>query len=325
MAKRLTAISAVDWWKLGNVKSTKLTITGGTIKSNVYGGCELGMVQGTHTSADSKDVSTEIIISGGTIGTEITKKVDDADVTQYTFGSVFGGGYGSLVEKLDHTGSTNPTYTTATTNTNTTGYYFTYPKYIAGRVKGSTEVTMTGGAVKASVYGGGEMAAVGESKVLATDGTQTVLGETLTGAEGKAMDGHTYVTISGGTVGINRTTITDGDNVSYIYYGGATMGNVYGGGSGYINTVRSGHIYGNTNVTISQAEGKTTQIYHNVYGGGAYGTVGDFTYTMTQEGETKKVTNIGGLHAQRSNTGTTTVTITGGTSQCDDWYCRSWL
>ena len=303
-----TAISAVDWWKLGNVKSTKLTITGGTIKSNVYGGCELGMVQGTHTSADSKDVSTEIIISGGTIGTEITKKVDDADVTQYTFGSVFGGGYGSLVEKLDHTGSTNPTYTTAS-------YYYTYPKYIAGRVKGSTEVTMTGGAVKASVYGGGEMAAVGESKVLATDGTQTVLGETLTGAEGKAMDGHTYVTISGGTVGINRTTITDGDNVSYIYYGGATMGNVYGGGSGYINTVRSGHIYGNTNVTISQAEGKTTQIYHNVYGGGAYGTVGDFTYTTTDDTGTgtKKVTGINDLHNDRTGTGTANVTITGGT------------
>ena len=85
----------------------------------------------------------------------------------------------------------------------------TYPKYIAGRVKGSTEITMTDGAVKASVYGGGEMAAVGESKVLASDETQTVLGETLTGAEGKAMDGHTYVTISGGTVGINRKTITD--------------------------------------------------------------------------------------------------------------------
>ena len=300
-----TAISAVDWWKLGNVKSTKLTITGGTIKSNVYGGGELGMVQGTHTSADSKTVGTEIIIEGGTIGTEITSKVGDADVTQYTFGSVYGGGYGSLVEKLTHGTGTNA--------------YETYPKYIAGRVKGSTEVTMTDGTVKASVYGGGEMAAVGESKVLSTSTDPVVKGETLTGAEGKAMDGHTYVTISGGTVGINRTTITDGDNVSYIYYGGATMGNVYGGGSGYINTVRSGHIYGNTNVTISQAEGKTTQIYHNVYGGGAYGTVGDFTYTTTHDTGTgtMKVTDINGLHNDRTGTGTANVTITGGTIGSD--------
>ena len=266
----------------------------------VDGGCELGMVQGTHTSADSKDVSTEIIISGGTIGTEITKKVDDADVTQYTFGSVFGGGYGSIVEKLTHTSGTNPTYAT---------YTETYPKYIAGRVKGSTEVTMTGGAVKASVYGGGEMAAVGESKVLATpeEGDPTVLGETLTGAEGKAKDGHTYVTVSGGTIGIPK--------VEGRQFGGGTMGNVYGGGSGYINTVRSGQIYGNTNVNISG----TPTIYHNVYGGGAYGTVGDFTYTMTSdEGTgTKKVTNIKGLHEQRAGTGTTTVTITGGTIGVD--------
>ena len=308
-----TAISAVDWWKLGNVKSTKLTITGGTIKSNVYGGGEMGMVQGTHTSADSKSVSTEIIINGGTIGTEIKETVTEGEapntttteVTRYTFGSIYGGGYGSIEEKLTHGTGTNA--------------YETYPKYIAGRVKGSTEVTMTDGTVKASVYGGGEMAAVGESKVLSTSTDPVVKGETLTGAEGKAMDGNTYVTISGGTVGINRTTITDGDNVSYIYYGGATMGNVYGGGSGYINTVRSGHIYGNTNVAISQAEGKTTRIYHNIYGGGAYGTVGDFTYTMTDDTGTgtKKVTGIIGLHNDRTGTGTANVTIEGGTIGVD--------
>jgi hypothetical protein len=153
------------------------------------------------------------------------------------------------------------------------------------------------------------MAAVGESKVLATpeEGDPKVLGETLTGAEGKARDGHTYVTVSGGTIGIPKV----GDN----QFGGATMGNVYGGGSGYINTVRSGQVYGNTNVAISQAEGKTTQIYHNVYGGGAYGTVGDFTYTMTDDTGTgtKKVTGINGLHNDRTGTGTANVTITGGT------------
>lgn len=30
------------WYDLGMVRSTRLTITGGTIKSNVYGGGELG-------------------------------------------------------------------------------------------------------------------------------------------------------------------------------------------------------------------------------------------------------------------------------------------
>ena len=275
-----TPISVIDWWKLGNVKSTKLTITGGTIKSNVYGGGELGMVQGTHTSEDSKAVSTEVTVSGGVIGTE----VEDGGTVKYTYGSVFGGGYGSILEKLTHTSSVS------------------YPKYIAGRVKGSTAVTISGSAaVKASVYGGGEMAAVGESKVLYTSADQ-VLGETLTGEGGNPMVANTYVTISGGTIGKAKDTEND------IYYGGAKMGNVYGGGSGYHNTVRSGHIYGNTNVSIS---GGT--IYHNIYGGGAYGTVGDFTYETQTEDGAPKVYGVNGLHSDRTGTGTANVTITGGT------------
>lgn len=275
-----TPISVIDWWKLGNVKSTKLTITGGNIKSNVYGGGELGMVQGTHTSEDSKAVSTEVTVSGGVIGTE----VEDGGTVKYTYGSVFGGGYGSILEKLTHTSSVS------------------YPKYIAGRVKGSTAVTISGSAaVKASVYGGGEMAAVGESKVLYTSADQ-VLGETLTGEGGNPMVANTYVTISGGTIGKAKDTEND------IYYGGAKMGNVYGGGSGYHNTVRSGHIYGNTNVSIS---GGT--IYHNIYGGGAYGTVGDFTYETQTEDGAPKVYGVNGLHSDRTGTGTANVTITGGT------------
>ncbi|MBR1548339.1 MAG: hypothetical protein IJ637_06395, partial [Prevotella sp.] len=265
-----TAISAVDWWKMGNVKTTKLTITGGTIKSSVYGGGELGFVQGgTHTSADGKAMSTEISISGGTIGTEITTKVGESDVTQYTYGSVFGGGYGSLVEKLTHAPSVS------------------YPKYIAGRVKGSTAVTISGSAaIKASVYGGGEMAAVGESKAL---------DEAIT----TGLTSDTYVTISGGTIGKSGC-------------GGAKMGNVYGGGSGSYNTVRSGQIYGNTNIAISDGT-----IYHNVYGGGAYGTVGDFTYTTTDVLGAPKVTGITGLHSERTGTGTATINITGGTIGTD--------
>jgi len=258
-----TPISAVDWWKVGCVKSTKLTISGGTIKSNVYGGGELGQVVGKQKNGT---LGTEVIIDGGTIGTEIK---DASDNVKYTFGSVFGGGYGSLVETL---GST-------------------YPKYIAGRVKGSTSVTMTGGAVKASVYGGGEMAAVGESRTL---------GETLT----EGLGGNTTVTVSGGTIGKSG-------------FGGAKMGNVYGGGSGHHNTVRSGHVYGNTNVNIS---GTDTRIYHNIYGGGAYGTVGDFTYEMAHDDAagTNKVVGINGLHTERTNnSGIATVTITGGTIGVD--------
>ena len=265
-----TPISGVDWWKLGCVKSTKLTITGGIIKSTVYGGGELGQVVGYHIAAnDTINVGTELMINGDSIGTELK---ESNDTTRFAYGSVYGGGYGSLMETF---GSSNP-------------------KYIAGRVKAGTKVTMMGGTVMNSVYGGGKMAAVGES---------VTLDEELT-------DGHTgdtHVIISGGTIGKAPIPLIGG---GLRYFGGASSGNVYGGGSGDNNTVRSGHIYGNTYVTISGG-----RIYHNVYGGGAYGSVGDFTYVMREDTvtHTYKVFGVTGLNPGHANSGVATVTITGGT------------
>jgi hypothetical protein len=278
-----TYINKVDWWRLGCVKSTKLTITGGTIKSNVYGGGELGQVVGSRTATDAAgndvNVSTEISISGSStiIGTEVKESV-----TRYTFGSVFGGGYGSLIEEI-------------TNNEGTAQETTSYPKYIAGRVKAGTKVNMTAGRVWASVYGGGEMAAVGESRSL---------GETLT----TGYTGDTHVIISGGTIGKEK--------VGSTYFGGAKMGNVYGGGSGHNNTVRSGHVYGNTNVTISASSvSGEPKIYHNVYGGGAYGSVGDFDYNVSEDAitHTNKVSGVSGRRTDHTNSGVATVTITGGT------------
>ncbi len=116
-----------NWYDMGMVKSTKLTISGNNtlIKGNVYGGGELGWTSGTHSTtigSESKNVSTEIIIKGGTIGTEIK---NNSNATQYTFGSVYGGGYGSAIEKLFATDDAN------TINDN--------PRFKAGRVTGSTK------------------------------------------------------------------------------------------------------------------------------------------------------------------------------------------
>ena len=268
-----TYINGVDWWKLGNAKSTKVTITGGTIKSNVYGGGELGQVVRHHTTKNAANedvpVSTEISISGN--NTQIGTEVKNGETTEYTFGSVFGGGYGSLLDDLTVNGVTS------------------HPKYIAGLVKEDTKIDMRGGAVKASIYGGGEMASVGES---------TTSGETTT------VTGSTYVSVRGGTVGIAPIEVSG----TTRYFGGAKMGNVYGGGSGHNNTVRSGRIFKSTNVTISDGT-----IYHNVYGGGAYGTVGDFDYQTGSDydGGPIKVQGINGLAT--TGTGVATVTITGGT------------
>lgn len=245
------------WDDLGKARSTTLTISGGTIKSNVYGGGELGP-----TVEDTK-----ITITGGTIGTAVTDGDASSPKVLYSFGSVYGGGYGSLIEKL------------ANSDDN--------PKYYAGRVMGNTEVDMRNGTVLGSVYGGGEMASVGLSKTFNETPTNNV--------------GNTEVKISGGTIGVEGL-------------GGPTMGNVYGGGSGNRTIVRSGAIYGNTKVEISGSP----IIYHNIYGGGAYGSVGDFNYDIRMDETigTNKVFGINGIQKTDGGeiiSGTAEVTIIGGT------------
>ena len=63
---------------------------------------------------------------------------------------------------------------------------------------------------------------------------------------------------------------------------------------------------GNTNITIS-GTADATKIIHNVYGGGAFGSVGTFTYDGT----------TGLPNGLTANTGTANITITGGTFGSD--------
>ena len=130
------------------------------------------------------------------------------------------------------------------------------------------------------------LGAVTGTATLTIDGTTTVAESVYGGGEESGVDGNTIVTVTGGTIG------TPGK-------GGATWGNVYGGGKGKEKNVTAGLVKGNTTVSIS---GSPT-ILHNVYGGGAYGSVGDFDYDASGM-PTALAT---------ANTGVCTVTITGGT------------
>ena len=85
------------WQELGQCKQTTLNMTGGTVKSSVYGGGEIGIV----------DQNATVNINGGTVGTKI---VNPGDATQYYyFGSVFGGGKGSTdnIDGISTAGTTN--------------------------------------------------------------------------------------------------------------------------------------------------------------------------------------------------------------------------
>ena len=118
------------------------------------------------------------------------------------------------------------------------------------------------------------------------DGKRMSVGKSVYGGgEESGVDKDTEVYVKGGTIG------TQGQ-------GGVEYGNVFGGGKGKSDDVTAGLVKGNTNVNISGSP----RIWHNVYGGGAYGSVGTFTYDAN---------NV--ITGHTANTGKAKVTITGGT------------
>ena len=170
-------------------------------------------------------------------------------------------------------------------------YFPTVEKYIefiqTQALSSQTNVTVSGDAiVRGSVYGGSENGVV-------------------------QFDAH--VSVTGGTIGVGQK-------------GGVTFGNVFGAGKGYVDTTRpenllAGIVRGNTEVTITDGS-----ILHNVYGGGAYGSVGTITpgsVTYVHVPGQESVSNMPVSWARKTesatsyNTGTATIKITGGTIGVD--------
>ncbi len=261
----VTEISAINWLKLGAVKSTSLTISGDPwIMSSVYGGGEMGAVV-PYTNGSTEGGTTTVTITGGTIGSEITSTTVQKDAipttatrsdVKYTFGSVYGGGMGAQEHGLtqEH----------------------------GGTVGGNTTVSISGAntKVRASVFGGGEMAVVG---------------------------GDATVTMSNGRIGRNEVKPADDPDAGYVLFGGSTMGNVYGAGKGARGHGYAGQVKGNTTVNISGGS-----IYHNVYGGGALASVGDFKLS-DGAGTPAYIPFADVPYDWKENTGLATVNITGGT------------
>jgi len=160
--------------------------------------------------------------------------------------------------------------------------------------------------IEGAVFGGGkglptnlESAKVtGDSHIDMAGGTvkKSIYG----GGQLARVEGNTNIKVSGGAVGDET-----------VEKGGAETGNVYGGGMGDLTQASAGLIKGNTNIEISGGN-----IYHNVYGGGAYGSVGNITYgAATYVPGKVSVTGMPLSWAEKAGTdhGKATITITGGT------------
>jgi hypothetical protein len=275
-------------FSLARTNNVTSNLTGCTINENFYGGGSLGKVNGIATST----------LDGCTVK-----------------GNVFGGGYSATLPKI------------GVRNT---------PAFVAGKEpsKNINIGMFEEGEIADTVNyewkhidsmpadGSAGMKSSSEGKFVYTDEDLTTLGQvgtvnlTITnnttvgesvygGGEESAVDGDTDVTMNSGYVGVQNTGTF-----------GYRWGNVYGGGKGKIeikddgsselvvkskDDLDAGLVKGNTNVTINGTT-EATKILHNVYGGGAVGSVGTFDRDAN-----------GMPTACAANTGLATVTINGGT------------
>ena len=252
-------------FSLATCRDVTSTLTGCKITGNFYGGGSLGKVDGP-----------------------VASTLTNCEVQ----GSVFGAGFSASLPsvEVDATGFATEPY-----------YYTDLGTYREG-VKGSTTTytwqKKTGDSwvdnTNHILYTTEDLTALGAvtgTATLTIDGTTTVAHSVYGGGEESGVGGDTEVNVARGTIG------TEGQ-------GGVEYGNVYGGGKGKVGDKVAGYVKGNTTVNISQASAEApTTIYHNVYGGGAYGSVGDFTYDAS----------TGMPTACSDNTGSCTVNIKSGT------------
>ncbi len=278
---QITQRGFIKWIQFGITKTGDVssTLSDCKILGNFYGGGNLATVDGNVTSTLTNTQVDGSVFGAGYSAAIPTFQVHDK--SKATFPSITAGvitdghiGYGDKVyewtnEKLEGKDEAymkaNPTY-----EKDGKWYCYTWNSLEnLGAVTGNATLSIDGNTTLA------------ENKLMSV--AHSVYG----GGEESAVNGNTKVIVTGGTIGTPNL-------------GGAEYGNVFGGGKGKADDVTAGIVKGSTNVSIS---GSPT-ILHNVYGGGAYGSVGDFTYDATSGMPTA-------LHTE--NTGVCNIAITGGT------------
>ena len=209
------------------------------IERNAYGGGEGGPVFGT----------TNITLNKGYIGYRYFVNKESADPGAELIGITDGGGY--YQEKLhDETWSGDGSYRLKDSGNIFGG------GYVDNSSVDESNVTMYGGHVRNSLFGGGEIAAVGRGVIVASGEKNSIRN-----LQGIYKAGHTSVKL----------------------YEGFVHRNVFGGGRGYNNLgeggklYSDGYVFGQTEVDIHGGEvGTNAELANgngNVFGGGDIGYV----------------------------------------------------
>ena len=290
-------------FSLARTNNVTSSLTNCTINENFYGGGSLGKVNGTATSTLDRCTVKGNVFGGGYSATLpkiavrntpafVTGKVPSKNINIGMFEE--GEIAGTDDYEWKHVDSMPANGDPGMESTSAGNFVYTDEDLTTLGQVGTVNLTITNTTVDESVYGGGE-----ESTV----------------------EGSTFVEFNSGTVGTGIEGLSEGETA------GAKYGNVYGGGMGKYKekrivdevekeveleadkAVKLGLVKGNTNVTINGGS-----ILHNVYGGGAFGSVGNFTFADAKYNEDHPTATVPlGTIVGYTDGGTANVTITGGT------------
>ena len=238
--------------EMGGVEDANLTITGGKVSGDIYGGSFGYFYEGTSTLA-AVCGKTNVSISGGEL--------------KYING---GSRNGSVAGECRLSISGTPTIT---------GNVFGGCN-VENTTTGSTHVEISGGTfidpylntVKGTILAGGYGCTVtGNTYLKATGGT---IGTLYGGCSEGTVNGATYVEVDGATM--------DGGTAD----GSPNSAAIYGGGRGVVSQDNSGNV-GSTKVVIKNIGGNREDLI--VFGGGLYGSVTTNTDVTIEGGKFKQV------------------------------------
>jgi len=275
-----------DEWNWIGMSYEISDFTNGNTNVTISGG-EIGPLDGTgkngHVYGGGKGFDDEYFKAYANVDSTSVIVCDSARI----YGSVFGGAadghvLGDASVQLKVSGSVTDTMPFVGTD-GMTGYDGNIygggegsdDSFTVGRVEGNTTVEMMHGTVYGNIYGGGRLALTGVDM----DGSM----------QSGTDHGNTKVMIKGGTVGNNNKTGTnplDPDETVIETFTWFSMGNIYGGGKGYLDTdhpdqndAEKSLLLGltkNTTIEVSDTLGNNTHVYGIILGGGEIASVGSY-------------------------------------------------
>lgn len=208
----------------GEVTSTNITITGGTVSGNVYGGGNVADIKGDATITIENETITNNIYGGGYSGNIIGNTIITS--TNSTLAKVYAGGYsgnvggsttlkisGSTIDKIFGGGYSGNIEKDTTITILDSTLIQAYAGGYSGNVEGSTILNISGSKIDETFGGGYSGYVTGDATTNITTGTfKNVFG----GGDQSYITGNTIVNIGDG----EDTAVT-------------VTGLAYGGGRGY--------------------------------------------------------------------------------------------